>query len=365
MTQPLQITPRTIKKALFAPPPEGFADKDDPDLINQFGSRRGVVLAAVPFISKDQIAFERELLDTVWPLYAFMSPYKRTDMFMDGYRRFHREVVAAKGNHSDRTRAQLKNTGIKLGSEGLARGPLFSRRHDKAEITALWGLRQRVDQEGLPYHFFFDRAVEFFKSRSFIPRPNQMASDKHFDGLIKYCWLKAKETPSLLMRADDPRFKNENFQDHPAQKRFHQIILKLLKAVSYPESWLNDLIFHKRILPESVARAKFGDDAVDDAKAQASNAEKPSPDQDLSFKPGCFGYYPAYEARSASCVTCSFAPACDQVGQAIRQISAERFGSDSPFDDRKKLLARERQRKHRALKAERQKTGASETREAL
>lgn len=113
-------------------------------------------------IMPDVLARERELANSKWFAYRFMSPLAATKLFADLYRK---GVKAYVRKHRDIEEAEKAN--------GIANN-IFSQA--SGSLTQLWQARQKTDELGLPYDLLIDFGFHFASRRRWrhTPRPIQL-----------------------------------------------------------------------------------------------------------------------------------------------------------------------------------------------
>lgn len=103
-------------------------------------------MIAASSITRTDLALERELHQTKWFDYRFISPMEATHQFRVAYSEIYRRMYARNISTEDA-----------MTRSGVRAGPAFQCR---TELTSFWRARQTADSYGLPYIIFIDVAME-------------------------------------------------------------------------------------------------------------------------------------------------------------------------------------------------------------
>lgn len=297
---------------------------------------------------------EPELSNMVFVPYRFMSPYRRTQEFGRIFDEMYREY---------RKHYWAKDTRL------APRAQLYA--WPDNDIVALWQARQHADFLGLPYRYYLRRAFEYCFSAGYkrCPAPNQIWRDP----VLNAVEAEAERGVSLAASREyspdrlDPMFLAENYQGHPVQVAAHEDLAEKVKQ--FPDEFkLGALLMQDKIIPERIARERFGDARVDRTLSEyvpfkPREMGEPLP-ADAHPMLGCFG---TYRAASDVCRACPAAPSCRTLDADVRAALVARYGTDTPRAAKETSDATERKRRQR--KRERldreagRKGGAEEGRE--
>lgn len=277
---------------------------------------------------------EPELLNTSFVPYRLMSPYKRTQEFGRIFDEMYREY---------RKRYLAKDTHLR------PRNFLYS--WPDADIVALWQARQHADLLGLPYQYFLRQAFEYCFAAGYkrCPAPNQIWRDR----VVEAVELAAKEGvgPSALREyrpaALHPTFLAENYRGYPVQIAAHEDLVA--KAKQFPDFFkLGVMLMQDKIMPEQVARERFGDEQVEKVLAgyrpfNPRQLGNPSPSEAEPLR-GCFG---THQGASTVCQECPVATACASLKAEVGATLTKKFGAEAPRAVKRTSDATERKRRQR------------------
>jgi len=279
-----------------------------------------------------------------WPGNGYLSAVEATRAFARAYLTVYREFW-------DRRPINRKNPGKHQAP--LREHNLFE--NDLRVLTGLWRARQAADGMGLPYEIYLHAAFEFLTARKYkrLPQPSQLYSDivleqmAHVRGAIQLDDL-------IPVYVTDVRFLAHNYQGDLPQEAFHEVLISHLRGM--PEDGLRkalvDIVHNRQLLPEAKARKLFGDE-VCDACASNPSIPIPAPQEDLEpFRPGCFGLPGAFSLKSAICVACPFAAACQPAVAEAEELTVKIFESLDPRAERTKTQNRVSKRKQRPRKGD-------------
>ena len=288
------------------------------------------------------IVSETALVGSKWFDYRFMTPLEATELFAQEYAEAFRNSWRRTQDYRE---AELKRA---LPKDGLKA---------KGELTSMWRARQIADAVGMKYDVFLITVMHFFEVRSYRrpPRPNQIYGEKIREPLISVAlreWSKRQEEAGLYTYSTSPAYKNEVFLGLPAQLDHREFVLRAIrKSHSYADA-IAKLHFKLRLIPLEIVEAKFDAGHVDEARRLASSTSS-SPTIRLSaeqLRPGCFGLPRASEAGDADCVRCPMKLECQQDCDVVRDMVAKKFGTENPYESRRRKQNRERVSRHRAKK---------------
>ena len=296
---------------------------------------------AVMRIPVAMLRCEPGLFDSKWFDYRFTHPSRATEVFADEYAKAY-QVFWRK--YRDVTEAPLK--------QGFRGDSLFA--SSPHTVTSTWAARQAADVLGMPYGFFISRALEIVLRRwknPRLPRPNQLLRPELVPELIEQ-W--DEWCGSQLMRAEHKRYLNCNFRGEPAQLAHHEWLVAQIWARHGHPRVIGHVCFELQQLPEARARAEFGDERVDRARAEVSGSAPLEPLSETAFRVqmpiGCFGVPHAPQSTDKACSTCRHFAACATASDGMLASIKMSRGTTDPVGARKKAQDRARQRRCRARK---------------
>ncbi|MDS1136714.1 hypothetical protein [Nitratireductor indicus] len=303
------------------------------------------------------LARERQLANSKWFAYRFMSPLAATKLFAELYRK---GVKAYVREHRDIEEAEKAN--------GIADN-IFSQ--PSGSLTQLWKARQRADEFCLPYDALIDFAFHFVGRRHWrsTPRPIQLFGSKNSDvawplEIEKYL---GDHLPMALSRMSAlPQYQTENYHDLSVQNEFREYVLEDLKSRS--SSWstkIANACVGKRHLPLRLARPLVPD-AEWPAIASVIRTDldvgllNPPPEEHvagISLAPACIGIPSARDESSSDCRSCPFNASCRSLGESAAKHLADRFGTASPLADARREYERKKRIERQKRFRERKKMG--------
>lgn len=270
---------------------------------------------------------EPALCDTCWVEYAYMTPLKRTQMFTHDFVSVFRRKWAQYFDY-------------RTGSEKCPAEEEFAL-NTPSEMTALWTARQHADAIGIPYMTYllqvFEHAAQV-EGHSRLLRPNQLYSDPQVAHVVAY-WGTHRQVASLDVEEWDERFMAANYTGDLAQRRLQDLIQERVKC----ELGVASYMIYRPIVPEAVARGRFGDELVDRAISMAGPVPAFSWAACRPYVPSCLGLAVNVE----SCKSCAFATLCATVGERTERQMEVVYGSSDPLADQRRTKNRERKQRQR------------------
>jgi hypothetical protein len=139
---------------------------------------------------------------------------------------------------------------------------------NKAHITGLWSAMLIADSFGFPYDEFVRLTclVAFERHWTHIPRTTQLYSDK-LTPYVLDTWEEIKK--DRLFLAKHPMYDEENYVALPVQDAYRQYVIEHIGMLDKPLNGIMSAVFHRRQLPERMARDHFPSQIVDRAKLLA------------------------------------------------------------------------------------------------
>lgn len=293
-------------------------------------------------IMPDVLARERELANSKWFAYRFMSPLAATKLFADFYRK---GVKAYVREHRDIEEAEKAN--------GIANN-IFSQA--SGSLTQLWKARQKADELGLPYDLLISFGFHFVGRRKWnsTPRPIQLFGSKNSDvawplEIEKY--VEGRFAMALSRMPVLPQYQTENYRSLCVQDQFREYVLEELKTDN--SNWstkIGNVCVGRRHLPLRSAMQLVPDT---EWSAIASSIRMdleagmlvPPPEKHITgiaLAPACIGIPSARDESSSNCQSCPFNASCRSLADAAAKHLVDRFGTASPLAAPRKERDRER-----------------------
>jgi hypothetical protein len=286
-------------------------------------------------ISKLQAAHERNLDQTKWFDYRFLTPMEATEAFAIAYQ----QAFEYRYGQNIDTEESKGKTGTRSNDW----------KSNSREFNSFWSARQYADELGLPYGFFVEHAMKHLLRSGWqhIPRPNQLYGDKVRDAVVKEVldrW--AEWTTARFIFSELPQYLVENFNGSPAQIAHREWVVA---QIGSRNARLSNACFINRVLPIDQAISKFGSDKVEDARLEAEGWSKKEsivvgPDQTL---PSCHGVLHSHDLSAVQCGRCAAQGSCASLTSRVRDFVIARTNSDDPIADTRRRLQRERTSKCR------------------
>ena len=279
---------------------------------------------------------ERDLHTRKWFDYRFMSPSEATAIFRAEYEKVYRSSHA---HNIDTAEAERKY--------GTRRGVPEDYR---AEFTSFWRARQFADLLGVPYDIFLQAAYQTLLRGSFqrIPYINQLFG-KHRERVavaaIQY-W--EEYCGSRFVFSALPHYRQESLQGLAAQVAHQDWVLEQLKTRN--DHAIGRACFTLRILPEERAKAAFGEERLENARACAAE-EVPEVHESWGPRrllPSCAMLAGALDTSSPECLTCKVASFCTRAEASVLGSVTSVTGVADPEDERRRKLGRVRTQRCRA-----------------
>jgi hypothetical protein len=208
--------------------------------------------------SKAQAMRERDLNNTKWFDYRFISPMEATEIFASAYQeQFKYEY------------ARCIDTEASAGKTGTRNRKWNS---NSREFASFWNARQFADEIGLPYWFFNHYAMALLMRWGWkhIPRANQLYGPSVRDAITKELratWLEWTEARFVVSKLK--HYLPENFRGSPEQLAHRDwVVSQIRRRHASPES-IGRACFIDRVLSVDRAISEFGSERVDSARADA------------------------------------------------------------------------------------------------
>jgi hypothetical protein len=299
------------------------------------------ILDATRKFSKLDRERERILYERKWFDYRFLSPMAATVSFYHLYQDFYRWKYAA---NIDALEAEQK-TGV-------------SRKPKRGEGTSFWRARQFADELGVTYEIFLEATFQVCIRRGWnrLPHINQLYGDKNSEAItiaVGSLWadhIKARLTISVL-----PQYREESYRGLGAQINHRTWVMDQIKARDGSAMSIGRACYIHRVLPEDDARLVYGQERLDQAKAEiAFDGSVPDePGVAAVLMPSCFGLPGAPDYGGACATRCRVSQPCFRIEAAARNLTIEKYGSDDPVLSHRKAQGSKRTARFRAKSARR------------
>jgi hypothetical protein len=294
---------------------------------------------ATPMFSKFDREKERNLYGQKWFDYRFISPLAATIRF----RLVYQDVYRWKYSTDIDTSEADKKTGV-------------GRNDTRGGVTSSWRARQFADELGVTYEIFLEAAFQVCIRRGWsrLPHMNQLYGAKNRDAIahaVKALW--AKHIASRFTISTLPEYRDESFREMKAQIDHRIWVMDQIKARHGSPLSIGKACYVHRVLPEDTALLEYGQDRLDQAKAEIA-FEGLASDELCKIEepyPSCFGLPDAPDTDGNECQDCQAFRSCLLMEKSVRAAIFGKFGSDDPVASRRKALGRRRTEKFRAIQA--------------
>lgn len=319
------------------------------DTARELGSRRVKEnIEARRCIKSKYLILERELQETKWFAYRFMSPFQATRRFALAYDEHYKRSFA---RHFDRNAKVSPVNWAEFGK------PCRS-------MTHLWVGRQSADRLGMPY----DDYLEFFddfnmrRTRKHLPRPNQIEGGTS----AKTVWparlaaFQNERAWHQLVRLEMPQLHIDNYRGLAAQAAFRVWAMDVAaKPGRTFKQAMEQLSFRKRVLPSEAFLALIEEDMHKDFVQRLEEdcrhghivVEQSAQLSTASYWPSCFGLIEPPNTSVEPCGSCTFKVDCRKVLDFVARASTSNLTTPDA-DEVKRKKDRERQARHRKKKKE-------------
>lgn len=283
---------------------------------------------------------ERELHNLKWFDYRFMSPMAATLKFREEFQKAYRLKYAS---NIDTEESHTKF--------GVRRGAPEDHR---AEFTSLWRARQFADLFGAPYDVFLSAALGILLRGSFhrIPYVNQLYG-KHRERVaaeVRDRW--EKHCTARFMYSALPQYQQASFFGLAAQTAHRIWVIEQIKAFRSNSALLGEACYSLRILPEEQARAAFGQERLDMARATVTaDATTSSPHTSCRLRnslPSCAILPGAMAPGSIECSECKLSSLCARGEASVLKAVFRATGVSDPVEHREREKGRRRTQMSRA-----------------
>jgi hypothetical protein len=282
---------------------------------------------------------ERNWYGQKWFDYRFISPTEATARF----RLVYQNVYRWKYSTSIDTLEAEKKTGVSI-------------KETPGEMTSLWRARQFADELGVTYEIFLEAAFEFCIRRGWsrLPHMNQLYGDKNRDAIaiaVKSFW--ADHIGSRLIISTLPEYREESYLGLQGQIDHRDWVLDQIEARHGSPLSIGRACYVHRVLPEEIAFLAFGQERLDQAKAEIEFGGLIPDEHCIAelHRPCCYGLPGAPDAGKDVCDKCPAIRSCLRIEAKVRAIVLETFKCYDPVDYRRKALRRRRTKKFRAIRA--------------
>jgi hypothetical protein len=204
--------------------------------------------------SKPDRERERDLYGQKWFDYRFLSPIAATARFYHLYQDVYRWKYAA---NIDALEAERKT--------GVSKTPT------RGERTSFWRARQFADELGVTYEIFLEAAFQVCNRRGWnrLPHVNQLYGEKAREAItiaVKALW--ADHISSRLTISTLPQYRAEAYSGLEAQIDHRNWVMDQIKARYGAPHSVGRACYIHRVLPEDDAFLEYGQERLDQAKAE-------------------------------------------------------------------------------------------------
>lgn len=209
-------------------------------------------LLAFTKIPAEVRARESELFGLKWFDYRALHPVRATYLFAETYERVIRTMYA---EQKDRDKADAAVVFFPT--------DIFKNR----ELLGCVNARQAYDRLGIRYDFAITFALRRNMDRGWrvFARPNQIYEETMLLDMVDAWKI---ELGARLQLPTSPRFKTENFTNHPDQLAWEQYAIAQAKRREFPERALSTF-FHHDLLRPAAAAQEFPANVVREAERYA------------------------------------------------------------------------------------------------
>jgi len=298
----------------------------------------------VTSVSRKELGLERQLHQSKWFDYRFISPMEATSQFRDEYIKMHQRYYA----HNISTEGSEKRIGVRV-------GPAFQTR---TELTSFWRARQKADLYGFPYNVFIELAFETLTRGGWtrLPHINQLYAERNFRRICTAAaayWEELQQARLDKSFSHLPEYRLESYHEFSAQKAHRAWVLESLKKRGAHA--IGRAYFLHRVISPELALAEFGEKLFSRARERLTEEEEvPEPIEACAIEellPSCFGLPGALAPTSPECRACPAMDRCGRMEGVTRRHLELRTGSENPEHERRKKQGQERVRRHRKKKA--------------
>ena len=182
----------------------------------------------VTSVSRKELGLERQLHQSKWFDYRFISPMEATSQFRDEYIKIHQRYYA----RNISTEGSEKRIGVRV-------GPAFQKR---TELTSFWRARQQADLYGLPYHIFIEVSFRELTRGGWtrLPHINQLYAERNFRRICAAAaayweeWQQARLDQSF---SHLPEYRAESYHEFSAQKAHRAWVLRVAGKARCARYW--------------------------------------------------------------------------------------------------------------------------------
>ena len=150
----------------------------------RYASRRKDALVAAQRIKPDALRLEAELMLEAHPMYRFLMPQEKTQLFAEEFVRQYSKWYGTAVSYKDNE----KMTGLMRQTTRLISSTASRITKEMREYSSLWTRRQGADLLGMTYDKFIDSCFESHLNvkRKKFPRPNQLLSGAGAEIVLNY-----------------------------------------------------------------------------------------------------------------------------------------------------------------------------------
>lgn len=298
--------------------------------------RAEAILAASLYMTPDCWAAERDLAQTKWFDYRFLSPIQATLFFVEEYQRIFRWKWS---QNSDSAEADKKR--------GIAVGGLF---HNRKEFSEFWTARAHADLLGVTYEIYISTAMETALRRAKQKRLLRAGQMRRDDCVVAIQRRWEEELAGARWLSELPHYRAENDHALPDQMAHQEHVARAARKRPNCSLALGAAIDELRVLPIEKAEAIYGTEFIARARERAAgigtsaSVEALPPEQLI---PSCFGLPAPLDIAAEPCSWCPLANQCHEASERMLADVVARHGSMNPTLDHRRKLGSERVRRFR------------------
>lgn len=307
---------------------------------------------ATRIISPSVLCNERELTNTKWYSYRFMSPLEATLEFGKAYQSAVKRYVQI-------------NIDVDL-SKTITGASLSVPKKPDRVFTQLWLARQEADRRGIPYEDYLEFCFDFAsaRKRKMAPMPNQLRPNPKTSVAweAKFAQFLEIRLEHIIRTAKLPdQYRFEAFRGLSSQVALRSFIRKFIETSGNPQHMaLADWCGAKRIIPIRSAIVPPNRHLIKNAisilrqdRAAGILAKYPTPLStmtEVDYWPSCAGVPFAKADTAPECLACPVKDACEIVANRALAVLGKPTDVEPSVAalDRERAMTRERVRKHRA-----------------
>ncbi|KQP27063.1 hypothetical protein ASF25_21030 [Methylobacterium sp. Leaf100] len=298
--------------------------------------RAEAILAASLHTTPDCWAAERDLAQTKWFDYRFLSPIQATLFFVEEYQRIFRWKWRQNFDSADADKKR-----------GIAVGGLF---HSRKEFSEFWTARAHADLLGVPYEIYISTAMEIALRRAKQKRLLRAGQMRRDDCVVAIQKRWEEELAGARWLSEQPHYRAESDYSLPDQIAHQEHVARAARNRPNCLLALGAAIDELRVLPIEKAEAIYGTEFIARARERAAGIGTSTPVEALppeQLIPSCFGLPAPLDIDAEPCSRCPLAHQCQEVTERMLGDVVAHHGSDNPTLHHRRRLGSERARRFR------------------